>query len=109
MKKILILFLTIILFACETRKTNIQPKEGVWQARLEVKDHQILPFNFELYRTDDKSVSMKVLNGEETILVDEIYIEDDSILIKAPVFEGYISAKLINEQMIGKFVIESLD
>lgn len=109
MRKILTPFLLVLIIACEPNQSNIQPKVGTWQGRLEVKDNQILPFNFVLNQANDGSLNVEVLNGEEVILVDEISVKNDSILIKAPVFEGYISAKLNSENMNGVFVIESLE
>ena len=109
MRRTLIPILFFLVFGCALKEDHKIPKEGHWQARLKVKDNQILPFNFELNTSEDEAISMKILNGEETILVDEISIKDDSILIKAPVFEGYISAKFSEQHMKGKFVIESLN
>ncbi len=109
MRKTLIPILFFLVFGCAPKEDHKKPQEGHWQARLKVKDNQILPFNFELNTSKDEAISMKILNGEETILVDEISIKDDSILIKAPVFEGYISAKFSEQHMKGKFVIESLN
>lgn len=109
MKKYTILFFTLALIGCSPKKEQIVPKEGVWQAMLEVKDNQILPFNFKLFKTEEEKYGMTILNGEESINVDEISISEDSILIKAPVFEGYISALLSSETMQGNFVIESLE
>ncbi|TLF44981.1 TlpA disulfide reductase family protein [Maribacter aurantiacus] len=109
MRKALVPILFMLLSGCANSEKKSSPKEGIWQARLEVKDKQILPFNIELSHNEGESIQLKILNGEETILVDEISVEGDSILIKAPVFEGYISAKLDSEYMDGVFVIESLD
>ena len=109
MRKALVPIFFMLLSGCANSEKKSRPKEGIWQARLEVKDKQILPFNFELSSNEGETIQMKILNGEETILVDEILVEGDSILIKAPVFEGYISAKLDSEYMDGVFVIESLD
>lgn len=109
MRKIYIAFLFLSITACTPKKSSNAPKNGIWQARLTVQDNQILPFNFELSSTDDQGTNITIHNGEEIIYVDEITINDDSILIKAPVFEGYITAKLASNRMQGKFVIESLD
>ncbi|KAA2217035.1 TlpA disulfide reductase family protein [Maribacter flavus] len=109
MRKAFIPILLMLLSGCANSEKKSRPKEGIWQAKLEVKDKQILPFNFELTANAGETIQMKILNGDETILVDEILVEGDSILIKAPVFEGYISAKIDSESMDGVFVIESLD
>lgn len=52
---------------------------------------------------------MEIYNATETIPVDEIMIRNDSIIIKPPVFEGYIAARLTDGHMEGAFIKESLD
>ncbi|MDC6388358.1 TlpA disulfide reductase family protein [Maribacter sp. PR1] len=109
MKKYSLLLFIFIFMGCGPKDSVKQPNTGMWQAKLKVKDNNTLPFNFELYETDNQQLQLKVLNGEEIITVDEITINNDSILIKAPVFEGYITAQFSETAMKGKFIIESLD
>lgn len=109
MKNYSLLLFIFIFMGCGPKDSVKQPNTGMWQAKLKVKDNNTLPFNFELYETDNQQLQLKVLNGEEIITVDEITINNDSILIKAPVFEGYITAQFSETAMKGKFIIESLD
>lgn len=109
MKKYILLLFIFIFLGCGPKDSAKQPNTGMWQAKLKVKDNNTLPFNFELYRSDSQQLQIKILNGKEVITVDEITINNDSILIKAPVFEGYITAQFSETEMEGKFIIESLD
>lgn len=96
------------LMGCN-QPSSLEPSLGIWRAELKVLDGQVLPFNFKLMKSDGKSYTMEIYNAEEVILVDEISIDKDSILIKTPVFEGYMVAKFSPTSMEGEFIKESLD
>lgn len=101
---LVILFLSF--FSCSTDKKN-EPKTGIWVAELDVMDNQVLPFTFKILKSDTDVFSVEIYNAEEVILADEIFIQGDSIKIKAPVFEGYITARFTDNQMKGRFVKEN--
>ncbi len=108
MKNILLLISIIFVVSCKKDKPEKQAnfKSGPWKAVLEVQDGEQLPFLFEVM--DD--LSLKIFNAEETIDVDEVEINGDSIKIKFPVFEGYIAAKFLDSMTIsGSFIKKSLD
>ena len=100
-----LLYLT--LMSCTTKETN-PLREGMWLAQLEVMDKEILPFNFNLKKIESGYV-IDVYNAGETIQVDEIEIHNDSIKIKMPAFEGYISGTFNDSVINGEFIKESLD
>jgi peroxiredoxin len=100
-----LLFLT--LFSCVSPE-NEGLREGRWLAQLEVMDNKVLPFNFDL-RKEESGYVMDIYNAGETIRVDEIEIDNDSIKIKMPAFEGYISGTYSNSAINGEFIKESLD
>ena len=77
----------------------------MYRAWLTVQDDQELPFIFEV-KNDSSFV---IYNAEEEIIVDEITYINDSIKIQTPVFEGYIIAKISNNELIGSFIKESYD
>ena len=80
----------------------------MWLAQLEAMDNELLPFNFNLKKSESGYI-IDVYNAGETVRVDEIEIRNDSIKIKMPAFEGYISG-IFNDSVIkGRFIIESLD
>lgn len=110
MRTSLILVTLLVIFnSCNQKKTKVKLNTGVWQAQLTVQDNQILPFNFNLYKTKENSFYLDITNDEEIITVDEISFENDSIVIKVPVFGGYIAAKYTSNSIEGDFVIESMD
>jgi len=109
MKKLISIFLFILfLNSCaEEKKSSLT--EGMWLAELTAMDDAILPFNFKLIKTTDGAYQIEIYNAEEVILVDEIEIKNDSILIKFPVFEGYIAGKFTDTSIEGQFIKESLE
>ncbi len=110
MKKINLLIISVLLtfVSCkqETKKEPVEFISGPWRATLEVQDNYRLPFLFEVM--DDQSLT--IFNAEETIQVDEVEIDGDSITIKFPVFEGYVAGKFLDSTTItGSFIKESLN
>ncbi|WP_400078497.1 peroxiredoxin family protein [Winogradskyella sp. R77965] len=80
-------------------------KIGTYRAVFEVQDNEELPFVFKA----ESPTKLKIFNAEEVIEVDEVDYRNDSIFIKAPVFEGYIAAKFEGNNLKGSFIKESLD
>ncbi len=110
MRQIFACLILLVCFSCknETKAENIKVQElklGAYRAVLELQDHEILPFNFEV----TSATKLKVFNAEEVIDVDEITYRNDSVFIKLPVFEGYIAAKFKDNNLIGNFIKASLD
>jgi thiol-disulfide isomerase/thioredoxin len=98
------------MFSCkdQTKKEDVKAntlKIGMYRAVLEVQDFKALPFVFEV----ESANKLKVFNAEEVIEVDEITYKNDSVIIKLPVFEGYIKATVKYDKLYGTFVKESLD
>ena len=52
---------------------------------------------------------IEIYNATEVITVDEISYKNDSVIIKTPVFEGYIIAKVSKNGLNGSFIKESYD
>ncbi|NCO64603.1 MAG: TlpA family protein disulfide reductase [Flavobacteriales bacterium] len=104
MKKLLIFFYLAVILSCENEK--IQLTNGIYRATLKVNDTLNLPFNFEV--TSPKT--LKIFNADEVILVDEVVYENDSVYIKMPVFEGFLAAKISNDNnLIGLFINKTLN
>lgn len=75
---------------------------------MEVQDGELLPFNFAI-ENGSEGYRMEVYNADEVLSIDEIVIDKDSILIKMPVFEGYIAGRFTPNSIEGNFIKESLD
>jgi thiol-disulfide isomerase/thioredoxin len=104
MKKI-IAFLTVIVFTSCAVENREKLTTGVYQASLKVQDQQQLPFTFKVLNAS----LIEIYNAEEIIKVDEITYKNDSVIIQTPVFEGYIKAKISENELSGSFVKESYD
>ena len=105
MKKIIGFAIFVLLLNCKTQKEKVVLKNGIYRAILEVQDNKELPFIFEVI----SPTKLNIFNAEEVIAVDEIEYRNDSIFIKAPVFEGYIAATFDGDNLKGEFIKESLD
>ncbi len=104
----LLCMLWLLSLSCDNTKDPVL-REGIWVAELEVQDNEILPFNFDLKKIDQEHYAMEIYNAEEVIEVDEVEIKNDSIIIRTPVFEGYIAATFTDSTIKGEFIKESLD
>lgn len=102
------LLVVSVTFSCNNKKQS-QLNEGVWLAELTAMDEAVLPFNFEVILTDQDTYELKIFNADEVITVDEIEINNDSIHIKFPVYEGYIKGVYTANSIEGEFIKESLD
>lgn len=105
---VLILLVITIFSSCKKEKPSdmVEFKSGPWKATLEVRDNKKLPFLMEVMEDH----SLRIFNAGETINVDEVTVNKDSIVIKLPVFEGYIAGRFIDSMTIsGSFVKKSLD
>ncbi|TMM56950.1 TlpA family protein disulfide reductase [Maribacter algarum] len=109
MKKIIGLFLLLLLMSSCAEKKEDSLAEGIWLAELTAMDDVILPFNFKLMKSANGKLQMEIYNAEEVITVDEIETKNDSIWIKFQVFEGYIAGTFTENSINGEFIKESLD
>ena len=106
MSRIVIVIVTfLIIFSCAKKTEELSLEQGRWKAVLEVEKNKELPFIFEVTTAN----TIKMLNAEEEIIVDEITLKDDSIYIKMPVFEGYIAGTYTANSISGEFIKSSLD
>ncbi len=86
MKNIFIILLVCVFTSCTKEKSTL--KIGKYRATLAVKDQKELPFVFKV----DSLNKITIYNAEESITVDEVYLAQDSVFIKLPVFDAKINA-----------------
>ncbi|MGB6267924.1 MAG: TlpA disulfide reductase family protein [Olleya sp.] len=101
MRHILFLLVAITLFSCDKNDTEFL-SFGTYRAELQVNDSLQLPFVFKVKDAN----TLEIYNAEEVIEVDEIEYKNDSVYIKLPVFEGMLIAKIKDETLNGRFVVE---
>lgn len=73
----------LLLFGFRERHISNDFHEGIWQAVLSLTVGKSLPF--KLYKSSNGSYPVDILNAQETIIVDKIENNGDSIRINAPV------------------------
>src|SRR5690606_18267938 len=95
--------LVLLLLACKGENDE-ELALGSWLAQIEVSESRALPFNFTLSKEGKGGYIMKIYNAQEEIIVDEIELRGDSLHIRMPVFEGYLTGTFTNTEMQGKFV-----
>ncbi|MFT4781290.1 MAG: thiol-disulfide isomerase/thioredoxin [Psychroserpens sp.] len=104
MRKLLVLPILLLILGCNLNRPNAL-QEGVWRAELQLTETEVLPFNFEVTSRD----ALKIFNADEVIMVTDLEYSNDTIVIKTPVFEGYIKAVVKDGTLNGSFIKESLD
>lgn len=104
MKKIILFLIIASIISCN-KKEQTKLSKGIYKAELTLQDNQNLPFIFEVFKED----SLEIYNAEEKIKVTNISYKNDSVYIKTPVFEGYISAKISNNFLNGYFIKPTLN
>jgi thiol-disulfide isomerase/thioredoxin len=85
------IILSILFFSC-SKKEKAGLKEGNWVGVLEMDKTdktQLLPFNFTLSKSE-----VVISNAEEKIIIKEISFNNDSVIMKLPVFKDEIHAKI---------------
>ena len=105
MRNIIVCLIAFILWSCNTKKETKKLNVGTYRAVLQIEENKELPFIFEVKSPNE----LHIFNAEETIVVDEVEYRNDSIFIKAPVFEGYIAATFKGNNLKGSFIKESLN
>ena len=102
MKKLLLSgFITLILFSCTPKKNSHTLRDGRWRGVLTLNDSTelILPFNFDLDLHNDSTI-ITIHNAEERISVTEISFNNDSVIIRMPVFDSEFRCKLSGDTLM---------
>ncbi|MBF8150854.1 TlpA family protein disulfide reductase [Winogradskyella sp. F6397] len=98
-------FMALVVCSCNEDIKQQNLKVGTYRAILKAEDNQEIPFVFEV----KSPTELHIINAEEVIKVDEVEYRNDSIFIKAPVFEGFLAATFEGDNLKGSYIKESLD
>ncbi|TNF24335.1 MAG: TlpA family protein disulfide reductase [Bacteroidetes bacterium] len=91
----------ITLFAGCTGQPQVAEVVGDWQFAMDIGNEH-LPFSATIVEEDGR-LQFYVRNGEETIRADEFHFQEDSIVVRMPVFNTSLVGKLQGEQIKGTF------
>ena len=100
MRYLSFLLLAVIFISCKDLDTRNILKKGSYRMVLDVQDNEELPFIFEV--TSDSTLT--IFNADERVDVDEIRYVNDSIYIKAPVFQSYFAGVFEGENLSGQYI-----
>jgi thiol-disulfide isomerase/thioredoxin len=89
------------MLSCQNNDTEFLTF-GTYRGELKVNDTKNLPFIFNVKDAN----TLEIYNADEVITVDEIEYKNDSVYIKLPVFEGLLIAKIKDQTLNGRFVVE---
>ena len=101
MRQLLVILILFSVLSCQNNDTEFLTF-GNYRGELKVSDTQKLPFVFNVKDAN----TLEIYNADEVITVDEIEYKNDSVYIKLPVFEGLLIAKIKDQTLNGRFVVE---
>ncbi|MGB2685179.1 MAG: TlpA disulfide reductase family protein [Olleya sp.] len=101
MRQLLVILVLFSMLSCQNNDTEFLTF-GTYRGELKVNDTKNLPFIFNVKDAN----ALEIYNADEVITVDEIEYKNDSVYIKLPVFEGLLIAKIKDQTLNGRFVVE---
>ncbi len=101
-KLITYFFLLSVLYSCQGNANN-KPEKGIWRATLKTSSGAEIPFNFEISDSAGQTV-IDLINGEDRFRVNEISEHSDSVIIRMPLFDTEIHAKIKNKALSGIWI-----
>ena len=99
MRLILVLMSASILFSCSTQHDL---KQGSWRGIVDVQGQE-LPMNFRVKKEGDKYLVF-LQNMDEEIVLDEIFLKEDSVIMNMHIFDTEIHAKINGETLTGYYI-----
>ncbi|PWJ56549.1 peroxiredoxin [Dyadobacter jejuensis] len=96
-----LLVFSMAFIGCSQQKPAEVLQEGVWRGTLH-RDSQELPFLFEV-KKDADTYSVVVVNGEERLQMDSVYMANDSIHLPMSLFDSEIVAHLEDGVLTGRY------
>ncbi len=103
LSKGLFVFLLFLFASCEEKIldgsiSETVLNEGEWKMNMKLKS-KVLPFGFR-FEYEAGEPFIKIVNGKETIVVNNILRKEDSIIVKMPVFESTFYLKVHDESFL---------
>lgn len=101
--KILFSLLLLSHLSCSEKQKNQSELQGKYHAVLNIGDH-IVPFFLNINQVGEKWTA-EIINGEEVLNYDEMYVKEDSIRVVMGIFDSEIRAKVNKDgSLSGEFV-----
>jgi thiol-disulfide isomerase/thioredoxin len=102
-----LLLVLVFIISCEEEKPKTGLKLGIWRGEITVQNNQI-PFNFKIYKKND-SIRIDLINGEERLPIDEVYLINDTITFNLFIFDTEIKGKIDSTSITGFYTKKYTD
>lgn len=89
----------VFLVSCSQEKPVLT---GVWRGVVEVQGHE-LPFTFDIEQ-EGSIYKIIIHNASERLVLDEVTVQDDSLIMVLHIFDAQIRAKIENKKLSGVFI-----
>lgn len=93
--------LALILAGCQ--KAAPELKQGVWRGVLRLQDQE-LAFNFAIRADSAGAYDAFIKNGSENLLLDEVYFQDDSLVMRLHIFDAELRAAIDGDSLRGYYI-----
>lgn len=104
-KTIQTIFIAIFLIgivSCAKTEVKKSLKTGFWNGTIQMQQ-KTLPFNFEILKNND-IYTIHLINGEETLILDEIRVKKDSLFFTFHIFDIDVKAKIKDSIIEGVYI-----
>ncbi len=93
---------SFFFISCEEKPTGQGLKTGIWRGEISTQGQKI-PFNFVISK-EKKKFKIDLINGKETIGLDEVFLLDDTLSFNLHIFDAEIKAKVNDDKLSGYFI-----
>ncbi len=93
--------LALILWGCQGSEPELQ--QGVWRGVLRLQGQE-LAFNFAVQKDSAGRYNAFIKNGSENLLLDEIYFQDDSLVMRLHIFDAELKAAVNGDSLRGFYI-----
>ena len=101
LQKLPYFLIAILIFSCNNKNPETILKSGIWRGEIIAQNNQI-PFNFEIFKNNN-TYKINLINGDETLEIDEIKIKGDSLFFNMHIFDIVVKAKINDTLLTGTY------
>ncbi len=107
-RKVFYFFLVLVLMiSCDKEIPNTGIKLGIWRGEITTQNNTI-PFNFKIFKKND-SIRIDLINGDEMIPIDEVYLIKDTISFNMFIYDAEIKGKMDSTSIKGFYTKKYTD
>lgn len=100
-KIVFLLIFSLLFITCKEEEKPIFLKTGIWRGTIKTQN-QSIPFNFNIIKKGGR-IQIKLMNGKETLTIDEVSLLDDSLSFNLHIFDAEIKARIVNDSLKGYY------